>query len=362
MTKKQRIMFLTAGLGAGGAEKYTVTIANQLTKTNSVSLICIYPGGVNVRFLDSKVHLIHANKHRILAGLGILVTELKKIDPAFLICNKDDVAVLGMIGKTLASVKTRIIARVANKPVYYCQDNQPIKQIKYWLFRYLYNHSHCVICVSESLKSELLKLYDLKDEQVKVIYNPPGIISASNHEKTIPARKNTYKLVTIGRLVKQKNHKLFIDIVANLRKHICCEGFIVGTGVLKDELKKHAKLQAVDDRIHFVDYIENPVGYLQSADVYLLTSYYEGLSGSLIHALISGVNIVSVNCEHGVAEILDNGQFGTLLTSYSAADYVDAIKKKIGKPHSYHSDMLSKHLGKFELATITKKWHKLLQS
>lgn len=359
--KQKSTMFLTAGLSAGGAQKVTVTVANELAKHGSVSLVSIYPGGVNEAFISVDVEYLPAVKPRIRNGLWFLVQQLRRLKPHVLICNKDDVAVLGLVASYLARVDTRVIARVANKPVYYYQDDGLKKWLKYKLLQFLYTKSWRIISVSKSLKKELQQVYQLKSEHIEVIYNPPGIYNT--HSNTIPEGRypESLKIVSIGRLVSQKNHPLFIDILSEMTKNHNVEGFIIGVGELKEQLQEYVAEKLMSDRIHFVDYVDNPVHYLQAADVYLLTSHYEGLSGSLIHALISGVNIVSADCDHGSAEILSDGRFGSLVKGYNVQNYLEAIDEAVRNPRDNSGEEFETHLMKFEIAAITTHWQQVLR-
>lgn len=355
------VMFLSAGLSAGGAEKNTVTIANQLLAFARVSVVCLYPGGVNAEFLHENVKLIRADKARILSSFGFMIATLRKEKPKVLICNKDDVAVLGYLASKLALVGTKVVARVANKPVYYYQESSIRKGVTYSLLWFLYRRCELVISVSESLREELLQVYGLKENRIRVIYNPPGIVPKNSTVKLEAKSHTSFKLVTIGRLVEQKNHHLFLDIIKSLSTEYECEGFIVGSGRLRSELEQHAISLGLTDNVHFVPYVDNPVVYLKQADCFLLTSRYEGLPGGLMHALISGVNIVSADCEHGAAEILDDGRFGQLVKSSKTEDFVSAVKDVINHGGKQDNPSLAEHLNKFDISVITDKWLKLIK-
>ncbi|HBR98751.1 MAG TPA: hypothetical protein DD979_15460, partial [Gammaproteobacteria bacterium] len=254
-------MFLTAGLSAGGAEKVTVTLANRLSRSCSVSVICVYPGGVNADYLNAEVNLLRADKPRILAALPFVIRTLKRTRAAFLVCNKDDVAVLGALAIVLSRTDTQLIARVANKPVYYYRAPFWRKFGYYCLFKGMYRYAHRVICVSESLRREILSLYQLDPDKVKVIYNPPGVIRSNPELRPTLTTPESTSVVTIGRLVAQKNHFLFIDTLKALSRVGNYEGFIVGEGPLRSALEAHAAACGIAERIHFVEYVDDPVSY-----------------------------------------------------------------------------------------------------
>lgn len=356
---QRRVIFLTAGLSAGGAEKNTVTIANELVKVCPVSVICLYPGGVNADLLDYRVELLRANKNRMIAGFGFILRTLKYHNPLCLICNKDDVSLLGYWAVKLLRLNTRVIARVANKPVYFYEKSSLRKSVYFRLLRQLYKNAFRVVSVSSSLAEELRHIYELDSEKVEVVYNPPGLVDQSSTPVLMANSSSSLKLVTIGRLVNQKNHSLFLSIVKKLSESRHVEGFIVGTGHLREELQRYANELGIQDKVHFVDYVDNPINYLKQADLFILSSHYEGLPGGLMHALVSGVKIVAVDCEHGASEILGGGEFGALVPDWQVQSFTDAIDQAAKQPQAYSPESLSKHMEQFDLKIISRQWCEL---
>ncbi len=77
-------------------------------------------------------------------------------------------------------------------------------------------------------------------------------------------------------------------------------------------------------------FVRNPYAYMARADVYVLSSAWEGLPNSLIEALACGLPVVSTDCPSGPREILDTcrmgpGAFGSLVPVGSPASLSEAI-------------------------------------
>ena len=73
-------------------------------------------------------------------------------------------------------------------------------------------------------------------------------------------------------------------------------GIIAGKGSKREELRFIAEQEGLENVVSFPGYVDNPYGYMGGADVFMLSSEYEGLPTVLIEALSSGCPIASTDC------------------------------------------------------------------
>ena len=87
---------------------------------------------------------------------------------------------------------------------------------------------------------------------------------------------------------------------------------IVGGGELAEFTAKFAEAEGVAEKIIMPGAVVDPTPYYLSADLFVLSSDYEGFGNVLVEALACGLPVVSTDCPGGPSEILGSGQFGRL--------------------------------------------------
>ena len=99
---------------------------------------------------------------------------------------------------------------------------------------------------------------------------------------------------TVGRLVEIKNQKRLLDIFAEcsiVKKRL----LIIGDGILKDELVSYARLKNVLDKVYFIGNTKEVSIYYNAMDIFIMTSYFEGLGMALLEAQANGLPCVVSN-------------------------------------------------------------------
>ena len=84
-----------------------------------------------------------------------------------------------------------------------------------------------------------------------------------------------------------------------------------GTG--RQELERLATRLGIAKQVSLPGMVDNPFAYMAQADVFALSSAWEGMPGVLIEAMASGCPVVSTDCPGGSREILEDGALGALV-------------------------------------------------
>ncbi len=169
------------------------------------------------------------------------------------------------------------------------------------------------VCVSNGEKRMALNRKFSKDKNTVVIYNGIPAPQYSYKRETIHC---PLKIVTLSRFDYPKN----MDSMYRIARHWAGSKEVrfvwVGDGEDKESLEQLAKVENVP--IDFIGFTTEPMKYLQSSDLYLSTSRFEGLPYGLIEAASVGLPIVASNVK-GNNEVVENGYNGYLFKEESEA-------------------------------------------
>ena len=174
---------------------------------------------------------------------------------------------------------------------------------------------------------------------------------------------NKYELdhiifLTVGRLVKVKNHKLLIDAFARVSNACDSKLIILGDGPERKNLENQVAQLNLKQKISLPGWVRNPFSFMHQCDVFVMSSEYEALSNVIIEALQCGCRIVSVDCPYGPSEILENGRFGTLVPIASETALATAMLDALEIP--VNRQLLRKRAYDFTWETIGPQFEKLI--
>ena len=133
----------------------------------------------------------------------------------------------------------------------------------------------------------------------------------------------------------------------------------VGDGKKKDSLLLLAKELGVEDKTIFSGFQVDPTPFYKTADLFVLSSDYEGFGNVIVESLSCGTKVVSTNCPSGPSEILDNGRFGILVPVGDVYSLAEAIKKQLNA--KIKSSTLIKRSEDFSIEIATFKYLNLIK-
>lgn len=108
------------------------------------------------------------------------------------------------------------------------------------------------------------------------------------------------EIITCGRLEAQKNHKLLIDAFAEaIKEHPYARLKIYGEGSLRDVLQEQIDKLGLQDKAFLMGATNDVAKALQTADLFVLSSDYEGMPNALMEAMAAGVPCISTDCPCG---------------------------------------------------------------
>lgn len=191
------------------------------------------------------------------------------------------------------------------------------------------------VAVSQGVATDVEALAYLSKGTVRAIRNPIAVSQTTPDDlakaESLWATRKGARVLTVGTLKQQKNHSLLLRAFARLDRNDKTLMF-VGDGPEQARIEQLARELGVEGQIRMAGFQQKTAAFYHSADVFVLSSNYEGMPNVLGEALASGTNVVSTDCPSGPREILEDGNYGKLTAVDDVAALHHAIEATIAEP------------------------------
>jgi glycosyltransferase involved in cell wall biosynthesis len=187
--------------------------------------------------------------------------------------------------------------------------------------RRAFRASRAIVVNSADVGAYVVRHYGAPRARIQVV--PNAIDVQRFHPAAEPPGTAPALIVTVGRLVEQKNHALFLEAAARLASEFAQVRFvIVGDGPLRSALAERARALGVADRVTFAGERHDVEAILRGAALFWLTSRWEGMPNVLLEAMASGVPPIATDVG-GVRELVRSGVDGFVVAAGDAAGFVE---------------------------------------
>ncbi len=352
-------------MGGGGVEKNLIIISEFLSKKYNDLYVCTCSKNFKTKFnknikfittnsdLNNKVSL----RFQYLISLYLLIK--------FLIKNKNSVVLAFQ-----ANIYCIILCKFLGVKIIVRSNSSPSgwyhSILKKIIYKKIISMADAIIVNSKDFKKEMENKFKIK---VHCIYNPLNfkeIIKLSKKKliNNIFNDKKSLKLINIGRFTDQKDQITILKAVKLLKNKINFKLLIMGRGIEKNNLKTYVLKNNLNKEVKILNFQSNPYNLLKEADIFILSSKYEGLPNVLLEAAVLKKFIISTKCPTGPKEILQNGKGGIF---FKVGDYVDLSnkiefyfnnKKKLNKKILY----AYKKLNRYDYINNLNKYFYLINS
>ena len=301
------IVFVIATNTSGGAERVISILCNYFAEIGDHVTLINFDKDSDFYKVDNRVNTIKLAKkysnletcksviYKQFKLLLYMIRELKQIQP--------DVVIPFLFNSELPTILASICLRI---PCITSVRNSPEVYPKYQrLFRRsIYPKLAGIVLQSQTVSkhSDFEKVYNKT-----VIMNPLNIRMDCNTNK-----RALGKIISVGRLNKQKNHELTIRAVCEIKNEFPeIELHIFGTGELENSLKTVAQGYSSGNCIVFHGAVPNAIEKNQDAQLFIMSSDYEGFPNALVEAMAYHIPVVSTDFDTGVArELVGNDENG----------------------------------------------------
>ncbi len=340
------ISLFIPNLDGGGAERVMLHLAEGFAKRGfDVDLVVAQAEGAYLSKIPDTIRLVNldAKSPVILFKTLALKQYLKQEQPAFLISTLD-IFSSATWAKRLAGVNTQVVMCVQTNLSQQFQDRHAMlmQKIKWAVVQRFYPWADAIVTASEGVARDIEQHAKISMQQMTVSHYP--VVTADFSEKAQEAIADPWfaddqppVLLGVGRIVKQKSFATLIQAFARVRQ--CCPARLMILGDVdprepgvKPELEGLIKKFGLQDDVLFLGFVENPYAYMARANVFVLSSIYEGFGNVVAEAIAAGTPVVSTDCESGPAEILNKGQYGELVPVGDHEAMANAIVATLNQP------------------------------
>lgn len=333
------ITLVLPSIGLGGAEIVNVGLAKEFLRRNfRVDLVT---GGDEP---GPRVLVPEGVRHVVLGARqtrGVCLPfagYLRREQPHAVLVSIWPLTVACVLAHRLAGSKSRIVVADHNTlSVQYINRGRAHRMMLELSTGLTYRLAHARVAVSGGVADDLAMLSGIARERFSVIYNP--LLSRCENEGDAAAAEAAWggwrgpRILTVGRFKAQKNHALLIRAFKKLLATRDARLLILGTGDLFEATEDVARMAGIADKIIMPGLVPDPTPFYRSADLFVLSSDYEGFGNVIIEAFACGLPVVSTNCKSGPAEILENGRYGRLAPVGDAEALARAMAEALGADH-----------------------------
>ena len=317
--QRQKIIFVLPDMPGGGTERVVAMLANEYAGRGYPVAILLFAGSRTAYPLDERVEVFiagQASGGNPLIQLRRLV-KMRRFYRANAGCHIFAFSVRGSIFSVLAAagIPHGFLVSERNDP-----SRMSGKRLRDWS----YGRADRIVLQTEDMK----KCFPERIRKKSVVIPNP----VADHVPEPYAGERRKRIVSVGRLQPQKNHKLLLDAFAAFHKvHADYELHIFGVGELKDDLKRQAETLGIDDAVFLRGFSDNVQEEMRDSAMFVLSSDYEGISNSMIEALSMGVPVISTDCPVGGSRAYIEDGVSGLLTPVGDAQALTAAMFRVAE-------------------------------
>lgn len=314
-----KILFLVNSMQGGGAERVAALLCNHwAAQGHRVSLMptfsgrgeCLYPLDERVRldYLADRVGTTRKSVSSLVRRFLTLRRVIREEGPDVVVSFLTNVNVAALLASAGVSVRVVVSERIYPPLV-------PLAQHWQWLRRLTYPWAHCVVMQTEQGREWLRDC--CPRATASVIPNPVVYPLPASEPRVLPERwleGNRQRVLAVGRLHSQKGFDDLIRAFARL-----ANGFsewdlaIVGEGSERERLETIVAEKGLEGRVHLPGRVGNVADWYECANLYVMSSHFEGFPNTLVEAMAHGLPTVSVDCPTGPRDIIRDGVDGLLV-------------------------------------------------
>ena len=333
------VCFLNYDLAYGGTEKVIASLANHFNASGrKVTILTLSSRNDFKNFIHPEIKIISLNISRVKFLIPSLIRFISMQQFDNFIANVWPLTSLSFVIR-IFSRKTRLIyVEHCNLSEQFKKRSLIFKAIQKISIYIFYKFAHLVVSVSKGVRDDLISK-GVQPKKIKVIYNPiitKPMVPINPCIKGVQSWMDSSKkkLIAVGRLKSQKNFINLVEAIAFAKKglNLDINLLILGDGEQREIIQNKINSLDLSENIFLAGWVKDPLSYYNLADLFVLSSDYEGFGVVIVEAMSQGLNIVSTDCKSGPSEILLDGSLGVLCKVNDCKSLGEAIDYALKNP------------------------------
>lgn len=314
---KKRVVTIIPSLNTGGSERTAVALANYLANNGVESYLINLGINDNNYEIDDKVIAYHKSTEK-----GSIKKIKSYIDTIrYLNRVKPDI----IFEMLFTPIKYALINKFFNKKVIIIgsERNNPekYKNLKYKILCKI-----CpILCDGYIFQTQKVKEMFSKKIQKKSIVIGNAISNPDVYDIRTYDQKEKI-IVNVGRLHYQKGQDILIKAFNKVHREFPEYKLIIyGEDKQRENLERLIKDLKLQESVFLLGKCKNYLENVAKAEIFIMTSRYEGMPNALLEAMAIGMPCISTDCVAGPSEIIEDGKNGLLVE----VDNIDEIADKL---------------------------------
>lgn len=350
----KKVVIFIGTLSYGGAERVISILSKSLLEyVDNVEIILYYDKDICYE-IDKRIVIKVIDKENIKSkNIFFKLLWFRK----YIVKSNPDIVISFLAPFNIFSI---ISLLGTNIPVLVAERNDPrcvpMKKVMRLVRNLVYYFSDKIIVQTENNKKYFSKVLQKK---CSVIYNPIFLDDEVGMALTTKKQK---KIVTVGRLVPQKNQKLLIKAFSKIHEEYPEYKLVIyGEGSLREEFEKLIKELKLEKSVELPGNKSDIWKCISDAEVFVLTSEFEGMPNALLEAMCLGLPCISTKVS-GAIDLVNNGENGILINQNDINELTNMIKKVISdKEFALHlGENASNLIDSINKEKIIKQWIDLI--
>lgn len=329
LLRRPRILQIVTKADLGGAQVHVLDLLRGFRDDFEMILACGEEGYCTeqARSLGISCHVLPALVQKIdpisdLKALASTVNLIRRVRPDLVHCHTTKAGLIG-----------RLAARLAGVPAVFTAHTWCFSEGTSLAWRALGRPcetlaalcSKQIITVSEANRAAAIEKHIARPEKFVTVHNG----GQDTQYRAKPGAGDPPRIMMVARFAAQKNQKLLIETVAKLKSPVVLS--LIGDGPLRPQAEQAAAACPAHIKVEFLGQRQDIPELLSQADLFVLSTNWEGFPISILEAMRAGLPVISTDV-NGVREAVDDGQTGFLVKPRDGSGLLLALERLVFDP------------------------------